>query len=257
MNAFTDPFCFVQLNFWVGRLFYPMKAFLDAKKPDLFITQEMLSGLPDGIPDFLTAEVMQENGYFKEYALGAKTHFMQNHRGMDRFICCGTFVKKIFSIKATKIIPIRPNIEPYRAFHNNILHTILTHHPSNTDLHVLNYHGRLITGETARLGTDKTDLDFQDIADYIKTLNGPLIFSGDLNQSKESSSLHYLKMIGLTNLNDVHGISAARNLFSWKPNEAVCHVFINDQVRVENYHVSEDLISDHYPLVMNMRIIKP
>jgi len=253
----SAPFTFVQLNMWDGRLCYPLYNFFNRIKADILSAQEVLTGPKDISPGFLTAETILKKGYFDhvtkgfpfvEEALTVKGHVYTEH--------CMTFAKNPMGLRDSKVIHLDPEgitstTDRPRSEYFDLLHTVLEL-PGGHSAHILNHHGVLVY--EGRMGHKPGDHNFKRIAEYIETLSGPVILSGDFNMYKESSSLKPLHEIGLKNLNDIHGITKARNEFSWKPDEAVSHIFINDKVTVENYHVAQDNASDHLPLVMRARV---
>lgn len=257
----SDIFTLVQLNFWRGRLYYPLCNFFDRVKPDILVAQEVWSGSDTGKVDHITAEMLvdEKRPYFDDFALGpsydewATTTF----GGAKRTEHCATFSKKPYQIIAKKIIPIHrlPEDDPEQnkgQGYLNILETVIKL-KDGQQIHILNRHGNLVKGK--RLGSDFTDHCFQQTADYIKALTGPVIFSGDLNLYKESSSLKFLQDIGLKNLNDTYNISSGgRNEFSWKPEELVSHIFVSDHLQVDEYYLADDNVSDHKALVMTARL---
>lgn len=257
----SESFTFLQMNFWEGRLYYPIETFLKEVKPDIFSAQEMLTGPVEISPGFHTSEKLIKNGHFKQVIAGPGYHQMIR-KGHEFFMNCSTFIADGVTCKSEKRSSINQQtddlseVEKTRIAYYGILHTEMQL-PHGSIVHILNHHGKLVIHENSRYQNDNADYSFKKIAEYIKGINGPVILSGDFNLCKEATSLQPLKDIGMTNLNDVHNISVARNEFSWKADEAVSHIFINDQVIVEEYRVARDNVSDHCPLVMKCKVVRP
>lgn len=259
----SEQFTFIQLNFWGGRLYYPICKFLERETPDIFSAQEMLSGPHSSKPDVMTAEMMLtlDVNYFADCAMGAFRSKMINAYGLERQDCIATFACDGFKIKSKNIVPIVTEDKPdhfgrvTNKDYYSLLHTQIEMQ-SGELIHIVNYHGRVIIRPNSRLGTPECDEDFQRVADYVATLSGPIILSGDFNLAKEATSFAPLKALGLRNLNDIYKIDAGRNEFSWKPDEVVSHIFINDKVVIEDYYVPTDNVSDHLPLVLKCRVQK-
>ncbi len=251
----SSALTFVQMNMWDGRLYYPLVNFFDRVKPDILSAQEALSGPQDISPSYLTTETMVKKGYFDHVSLGKPLHgiTIRNNPYPDH---CAVLSKGNIAHRAVESIHLDPeglNSEAARprSEYFNLLHVMLDL-PDGRHLHVLNHHGVLVYEK--RKGSDITDRNFQKIADYAAALSGPVILSGDFNLHKDASSLQFLKNMGLKNLNDIHNVTVARNEFSWKPDEAVSHIFINDHIMVEDYTVAQDNVSDHLPLVMKFSL---
>ncbi len=71
---------------------------------------------------------------------------------------------------------------------------------------------------------------------------------GDLNLSPDSPSLKALND-QLANLSVTHGLERTYNQFSSV--DTVCdYIFVNDQVKVDDFRMSEAVISDHKALIL-------
>lgn len=248
-------FTFLQMNFWNGRLPHPIRRFLAREKADLFSAQEMLSCAEGGHPGYLlTLDMLLNEGVFHTCARGKPTPWIKVEE-LNYPVQCASFAAGEAQIRFEKtlLLPTLDNgIGPEDDYYS-LLHSIATLEDGSL-IHILTYHARL--EYEARMGSEYQDSAFKMVADYIATLSGPVIFSGDFNMYKEARSLQSLKAIGLVNLNDVYNISVGRNEFAWKSDEIVSHVYINDQVIVEDYRVAQDNVSDHLPLVMKARVKK-
>jgi len=255
----SDVFTFIQMNFWIGRLFYPIDKFLKTEKPDIFSAQEMLSGPGDLTPDFWTAETLVAKEHFDAFSLNKGMPSYIN-KGSDNYsIQAAIFTRNPAKRISEKNIMLFENPDDLSEKEKNEakLYSLLHNEiqlPNQTTVHVLTHHGRLVKGESGRIQHPVGDYNFKKIADYISTLKGPVILSGDFNLVKEAISLNPLKEIGLANLNDVHNVTEARNEFSWRPHEAVSHVYVNNQIIVSDYRVARENVSDHYPLVMKFQV---
>lgn len=249
-------FVFVQLNFWEGRCYYPIVSFLNRIQPDIMAAQEVFTGAQIMPPGYMTQEELIEKQFFNNVSEGKAKPWLIR-KGMPYDIRCATFTKGSAKILSHKQIDLHRNLddmsdtETHQAGYTGLLHSVVEL-GEGIVVNILNHHERVVI--EGRLGSPLVDRNFQMIADYIKMLDGPVILSGDFNIYKEASSLVVLKEMGLRNLNDVYGITSARNAFSWKPEECVSHVFINDQIVVHDYYVAPDLVSDHQPLILRFGI---
>lgn len=254
----SEPFTYLQMNFWAGRLYYPIDRFLKREKADIFSSQEMVSGNGTLSPDSWTAESLIAEKHFDQVSFGLPMPYNTRNE-IDYTLSLATFIKNNSEFE------IENHIELYKdkndlskkehnfAAYYSLLHTkvILK---DGSFVHILNHHGRLYVCENSRLGTPVPDYNFKKIAEYAATLSGPIILSGDFNLIKEARSFQPLKDMGFINLNDVHDISVGRNEFAWKTEEAVSHIFVNDQVVVDEYRIPTDNVSDHLPIVLKCRV---
>lgn len=247
---------FVQLNFWEGRCYYPIINFLKREKPHIFAVQELLSGPESIAPVSMTQEDLLSQGFFNQVSEGKTVFGLARKKGsFDQR--CATFCTDKATIIATHQIDLYRNpqddsdaakrLDEYRG----LLHTVVEL-DNGKRVHILNHHGYLVI--EGRINNPIADHNFKKIADYIATLDGAVIFSGDFNVYKESPTLSHLKAVGMKNLNDVYNIEFARNELAWKVDECVSHVFINDHIVVQDYYIAPDLVSDHQPMVLHFNI---
>lgn len=253
-----EIFRFVQMNIWNGRLYYPIDAFLKRERPDILCAQEMLSGEDNLSPSFWTAETLVQAGHFNQSQTTPPIPFYEmwdKSAGIVNAVLTGERLSSTFQ---HTIFPYEPEGEITTQLQRHIDYYSMVHTEQRLAdgrvLHVLSHHNHIVRNEAGRLYSKTSEINFKTIAEYIATLSGPVIFSGDFNLFKESTCLQPLKEIGLTNLNDVHNIQHARNEFSWKAEECVSHVFISPDIQVHDYRVATDNVSDHLPLVMDFSL---
>lgn len=234
-------------------MYYPIDAFLKREQPDIFSAQEMLGGNDSLGSDFWTIETLIQKGHFDHAFSG----YSRSSKVSQTTWQCTNFAKSPVSCEFEDRMMLYRNTEDHSELESHLAnYSCLVHTKmrlaDGAFVHILNHHGRLVVG--ARLGNPVADHNFKMIADYIATLDGPVILSGDFNLLKEATSLQPLKQIGLTNLNEVYGVTVGRNEFSWRPEECVSHVFVNDAVVVKEYRVPTDNVSDHLPLILKCQV---
>ncbi len=120
----------------------------------------------------------------------------------------------------------------------------------STELHVLNHHGHHI--DQHKLGDDETERQVQLIADYVQSLNGPVILVGDFNLAPESKSIHILDAF-MRNLSTEHGLKTTRSALTSK-NEVCDYIFVNDKIKVNSFAMLDTIISDHNALLLDFSI---
>ena len=114
-------------------------------------------------------------------------------------------------------------------------------------LHILNYHGHHI--DAHKLGDEETMRQVQQIADYIKTLDGGVVLCGDFNLSPESESVKHLDIL-LSNLPVDYSLKTTRSRLTYK-NEVCDYIFVNKHVDVKGFSMDETIISDHNALILD------
>lgn len=100
------------------------------------------------------------------------------------------------------------------------------------------------------LGKRSRRYELMQIADIIKRIRGPIIFTGDLNTSNEAELIE-IENIGLKRL------VTTKTFPSWKPRRTIDYIFYSEDFEVLNYHVIDQLkISDHLPIIAEFKIKK-
>lgn len=248
---------FTQLNFWGGRLYYPITRFFERIKPDIFSAQEIFSEQDNRKPSMMTLEMLldEDHQYFNAVASNKKTEVPKDQKTM----CCATFTKNPYKIDSQVTIPLSMTIQkdnwgrPLNNDYYSLLHTKIKI-PDGHLLNVLNIHNLVIF--EGRMGNENATHIFKQVTKYIEKLSGPIILSGDFNLHKNASSLESLKTIGLQNLNDLYHVTEGRNEFAWKAEEIVSHIFINEEIDINDYYVADDNVSDHKALVLSFNLKK-
>jgi len=113
--------------------------------------------------------------------------------------------------------------------------------------HLINHHGYHVSQH--KKGDEFTLKACKQIAEYAKTLDGPIIISGDFNLEPGSESLAVFDG-AFRNLSTEYGLTTTRNKLTQK-SEVCDYIFVNDAVEVKNFYMSEVLASDHQGLVLD------
>lgn len=143
------------------------------------------------------------------------------------------------------------------ANYRNFLHAI--YEISGQKVNIITHHGYHISG--TKEGNAETEKQMQQIADYIDTLTGPIILTGDFNLSPESKSLAIINT-KLRNLVLENDVKTTRNQFATKEIQICDYIFvnnevnnkINDGVKVENFEVRPEIVSDHQALLLEFGV---
>lgn len=239
----------VQANIWGGRLERSIPAFLQKEAADIACFQEVLSSPGDAalaIPVEKIAETTELRHVFHSpvFSFGL----------MNRTVGFGNAILSKLPLTDTKTIftnleyksDFDYDVDDYNI--RNLQHATIAVESKN--LHLLNHHGHHIPSH--KNGDAETLRQMQQIVDYVHTLEGPVILCGDFNLAPHSESLELLNSL-LTNLSVSHHLKTTRTQFTHKT-EVCDYIFVNNQVHVQSFHASDDVISDHKALVLDFDV---
>tara|TARA_B100002019_G_C20870485_1_gene403747 strand:+ start:51 stop:581 length:531 start_codon:yes stop_codon:yes gene_type:complete len=117
-------------------------------------------------------------------------------------------------------------------------------------VHIINHHGYHVPGH--KNGNDFTIKACQQIADYARKLDGPVIITGDFNLLPDSESIEILNK-DFRNLTKEYGLKTTRTDLTHK-NEPCDFIFVNEKIKVNDFYASEVVASDHQGLVLDFEI---
>jgi endonuclease/exonuclease/phosphatase family metal-dependent hydrolase len=112
--------------------------------------------------------------------------------------------------------------------------------------------GIIITVLTTQLALGKVSRanELSQIAEFINNVQGPIIFTGDLNTQMEEE----LKIIEHTRL---RRIETTNTFPSWKPKRRIDYIFYSPDFEVVESYVEDKLkVSDHLPVIAEFRLEK-
>jgi endonuclease/exonuclease/phosphatase family metal-dependent hydrolase len=240
----------IQLNTWGGKLQFQILDFLKSERPDIVCMQEVhdLKG-PSGAV-FATLDEIKEAGGF-EFGFMSPTRSFQYQQRKNSF--GNATLSRLKILKAETVFThgkFKDNFDLTKHDFNsrNFQHLILQ--SGKRRINVLNHHGYLVLG--TKDGNHETARQMEVIADYISKLSGPLILAGDFNLTPRCDSIKVLNR-QLLNLSAKYRIKSTFNQFN--SNDVVCdYIFVNDFVKVRNFKVSDELVSDHKALILEFDI---
>lgn len=240
----------VQLNIWGGKLQYQIPDFLNSIQPDIVCMQEVndLPG-PSGAL-FVTLDELQEKCGF-EHRFMSPTY---SSKYMNRSTKYGNAILSKLPTKQTNTIfthgSYKDNFDLMEDDFNtrNLQHIQLS--VESQTIHILNHHGYLIIGSKA--GNDETVRQMHLVANYLDALHGPILLAGDFNLTPPSESMGIINS-KLRNLSLEHNLTSTYTHFN--NNQEVCdYIFVNDQVRVASFEMSDEIVSDHKALILEFDV---
>ncbi len=231
---------------WNGRLERAIVNFLKEEQPDIICLQEVVS-LEGGAGGwfFMTLEDLTDQlNTNKLYAPFLNFNFMNRKAEVGNAILSNlpmTHEATIFTggeyLEGFDSTETSGNI-------NNLLH-VSFNLPAGK-LNVLTHHGHLVPG--TKEGNEETVRQSRMIADYVTTLDEAVILTGDFNLSPSSESIGILSEV-LTNLSVENNLASTYSEFG--KNQEVCdYIFVNNEVDVKSFSVSQTIVSDHLALIM-------
>lgn len=237
----------IQLNIWGGKLGQQVIDFLKAEKPDFVCMQEVndLKGRA-GYKFFATLEEIRKGAGMSD-AFMSPTY---SSRYMERELEYGNAI--LSDVPFTSMETVFTRGEYMRGFDverndGNIRNLqVASVEIDGKQLNILNHHGHHIPG--TKDGDEETMRQMRLIADTIGRLEGPVIMCGDFNLAPTSRSIAIINE-QLANLSSANKLERTYNQFSVV--DTVCdYIFVNDAVKVRDFRMSDELVSDHKALIL-------
>lgn len=242
----------LQLNIWQGRLSRNAYRLFEKENPDILNLQELCSSGSIKSAFFNNLEEINVNfDYPYQYISPTLGWKMNNYQ--IRF-ANGVLSKLPF--KSENTVFTSGEYDPNFDFETNDNYNVRNFQhveieSSGTIFHVLNHHGYHIQG--TKDGNEETLKQMKMIKDYIVNLNGGIILTGDFNLSPNSESLNVLNSV-LKNLTVEYSLTTTRNQFA-KADPQVCdYIFVNNEVKVNDFYMPAEIVSDHQALVLDFDV---
>ncbi len=239
----------LQLNEWGGRLEKQVVELLQKESADIVCLQEAVDAPGDA-------------------ALSVPTHKIQDEAKYAHAFASPVFSFKLMNKTATfgnVILSRVPFVDSHTIFTNlsykddfdfdsddynirNLQHVVIE--VAGTSVNILNHHGHHVRQH--KDGDAETLRQMKQIADYVQTLSGPVILSGDFNLAPQSKSLEVINVL-LNNLSIEYNLKTTRTFLTHK--QEVCdYIFVSDDIKVTRFETLEDIASDHQALVLEFTI---
>ena len=128
---------------------------------------------------------------------------------------------------------------------------------SNKVTNIGNFHGLSKPGE--KLDNPDRLRQSQGLIDFFKDKKGVNIIGGDFNILPETESVKMFKKNGYRDLISDFNISNTRNRFAWEnyPDSKQYHfnyIFLDSSVKIKSFVVPDIEISDHLPLILDIKL---
>jgi endonuclease/exonuclease/phosphatase family metal-dependent hydrolase len=242
----------IQLNVWQGRLLNQVVKFLTEQDPDIICLQELTSS-DIKVPGFLETNTLQQllqrlNVTHHSYAARWQYSLM----GGTASYGLGTISR--FPIIEEKVVFTAGEYNADMVYGRDVTNTMANALRTTIDMDgktvdVYNHHGYWLPNPNG----DATSISsMANLAAWTDQSHGPVIVVGDLNVWPQSPALASLDQ-RFRNLTRESG--AVSTLSQLGKVQLPCdYVFVNDAVRVHNFEVSEQLVSDHKALILDFEL---
>ncbi|MCX6712734.1 MAG: endonuclease/exonuclease/phosphatase family protein, partial [Candidatus Vogelbacteria bacterium] len=88
---------------------------------------------------------------------------------------------------------------------------------------------------------------------FMDSVDSPKILCGDFNLLPDTESLKIIEG-GLRNLIREYGVTSTRTSFYTKPDKFADYVFVSPEIKVVDFKVLPDEVSDHSPLLLEFEV---
>ncbi len=99
-----------------------------------------------------------------------------------------------------------------------------------------------------RIRQSQTIIDFLNMFDY------PKILVGDFNLLPTTQSIQMIEDAGMINLVKKHNVESTRTELYKKPLKFADYIFVSPEIRVKDFKVLPDVVSDHSPLYLEFEV---
>ena len=240
----------IQLNAWGGRLENQLKDFLHSERADILCLQEAIS-FDGGAGMFMTIEDIARISGLDNLAIGPKFSFnyMDGTAIFSNCILAGYPIKKseVIFTGLSHIENFTFNKYPH-VDSRNFVHAILE--IDHKLVNIVTHHGHHIPEH--KNGNEQTMKQMAMLGEYIDKLSGPVILTGDFNLAPHSESLEQINQ-RLNNLAIEHRLKTTRTSLTHKT-EVCDYIFVNDKVKVNSFHASSEIVSDHRALILDFEL---
>lgn len=237
----------ITLNIWGGHIKEPLLKFMAANQDiDIFCLQEVYHQAPNKVStedrelslnifSEIQEQLPQHHGYF--------SGVVQNIYGLAMFIR-----KEITVIKEDRIkIHDNPNYPGVGPTHSRYLQSISCL-CNNQMFSIINVHG--LWNGMGKTDSPERIIQSQNIKRYVDSITHPKILCGDFNLRPDTESMMIIEE-GLTNLIQTHGVTSTRTSLYSKEEKFADYIFTSPEIKVNQFEVLTDEVSDHSPLLLD------
>lgn len=247
----------MQVNVWQGHLLNSLLKLIDQENPDVIFTQEVFT-YPEHISpyspwkQFRTLELISTQNHFNHVFFSPCCSF--NVFGHQLSYGNAIFSKHRFNHTSTHYTggpgPLHlDNPASLESFDSNLTrnfqHVSITSH--GTTLNLINHHGHWVNQPR---GNEASAERLQEVASYIKALEGPVIVGGDFNLSPGSPAIQaFQQTTDLYNLVSATGATTTLSSAHYVQGIICDYLFASPNLKVRHIEVNDQLVSDHKAVI--------
>lgn len=123
---------------------------------------------------------------------------------------------------------------------------------SQGPVYVINFHG--LWNGLGKSDSEARIAQSRKAAEFIRSLEGEIVFCGDFNLDPDTQSIKILEDVGLRNLVREFSVVSTRTSLYTKPGKFADYVFVSSGLNVLNFEVLPDVVSDHSPLLLEVTL---
>jgi endonuclease/exonuclease/phosphatase family metal-dependent hydrolase len=243
----------VQLNIWTGRLLLPAIDFLKEQDADIVCLQEVFS-FPSksvGVLDNLaTLEILQKE---LDYTHSFYAPFMEFNLA-DMPVRLGNLTLSKHPLDNQEVFFNEGELEKIEKWDERRLNNrnaLITQIQTTTrSFTLINHHGH---HEFDRLGNEASAAAMKVLAGRIRKIEGPVVVAGDFNVIAESPAMRVYDG-WLEDLTATHNVEDTRSKFGKVHGVPCDHILVSKDVKVNSFKVSDALVSDHTPLILEFEV---
>ena len=246
----------ITLNTWGGRIKDALGEFLDSRSDaDILLFQEVYKSRFDNdhvhvvgfTPDFtlfdtISRSLVQHNGHFcqvlkESYGIAAF---------VDKKVEIGEKGEMLVSFRDWNDVSDLHNrdhirkLQWFEVFINGkkilIANAHLTHRPEGK--------------EDSPKRINQSEL----IVKFLSMFDCPKVLAGDFNLLPDTEGIRMIEAAGMRNLVKEFGVTSTRTEMYKKPLKFADYVFVSTEVKVKDFKVLPDVVSDHAPLFLDFEV---
>lgn len=239
----------ISLNAWGGRVHEPLLDFLKRNQGvDVFCFQEIYKEADGKETIYLDAKL----DIYADIESSLPSHAGHYHPHLKDYYGLATFIKDGIEVMKTG--------ERYVHREKGYIPTDhVGRHAKNVSfaqincgdrpVTIVNFHG--LWNGMGKTDTEERLAQSERIVDFLKTLDGDFVLCGDFNLRPDTESIKKFEDTGMRNLIKEYGITSTRTSFYAKPEKFADYVFVTPGVKVLDFKVLPEEISDHAALYID------
>lgn len=249
----------ISLNTWGGRAGKDLQLsfFKKHKDIDIFCLQEMWRAPYQELEGFIAGGLTIDHSTIMVYGVQEVSKILSEHSGFFKPQLLNDYglmilVKDKFKVieEGELFVYLEKGYIPPGDVGNHARNiqwaTIKT---NKSPVTIINFHG-LWNGKGKTDSEDRI-LQSQNIINFLKTLDNPFILCGDFNLLPDTKSIKMFEEFGLRNLIKEFGITSTRTSHYKKPEKYADYCFVSKDIKVKEFKVLPDEVSDHAPLYLD------